>query len=106
MNASMIINLVIDDSGRSARDAGGARIEYSKAACEEALERRIRLGYREEFRIPRSSKQLRLLEGRAWVSFGGLDFTITAGDCLSLPRAKDGAIVSALGGSAALIELD
>jgi hypothetical protein len=60
---------------------------------------RIALLYGEQLRIPSSSEWLRILAGRAWVSFSGEDHILDAGDELSVPQARGDAVISSLGDS-------
>jgi len=105
MSAAMIMKGVFDDFARISRDANGARVEYSAAACEERPARRIHLRYREQFRVPPSSRKMSMLEGTAWVTMGGLDYIVTGRDCMSISGRKGDAIISALGEEGIVIEL-
>ena len=66
---------------------------------------RIALLYGEQFRLPRDSRWLQVLAGTAWVSLGGKDHVLDGGDCLTVSKAKDGAIVSALREDSIVIEI-
>jgi hypothetical protein len=105
MSAAMTMNGVSGDFTRISRDAGGARGEYIAAACEEQEARRTHLRYREQLRVPPSSKKLRMVEGTAWVTMGGLDYVLIGGDCISVSGRKGDAIISALGEEGIVIEL-
>ncbi len=105
MSAATIMNGVSDDFTRISRDAGGARVEYRAAACEERPARRKHLRYREQLRVPPSSKKMSVLEGTAWVTMGGLDYVLIDGDCISVSGRKGDAIISALGEEGIVIEL-
>ncbi len=105
MSAAMTMNGVSDDFTRISRDPGGARVEYGAAACEERPARRTHLRYREQFRVPASSKKMSVLEGIAWVTMGGLDYVVIGGDCISISGRRGDAIVSALGEEGIVIEL-
>ncbi|GEM_PF-5352773 len=105
MSAAMTMNGVSDDFTRISRDAGGARVGYIAAACEGQPARRTHLRYREQFRVPPSSRKLSMLEGTAWVTMGGLDYVLIGGDCISFSGRKGDAIVSALGEEGIVIEL-
>ncbi len=105
MSAAMIMNGVSDDFTRISRDTGGARVKYGAAACEERPARRKHLRYREQFRVPPSSKKMSVLEGTAWVTMGGLDYVLIDGDCISVSGRKGDAVISALGEEVIVIEL-
>lgn len=67
---------------------------------------RLALLYSEQFRFPRSSRwQVHILSGKAWISFDRKDFLLKSGDCLSVPKIKNGAIISALGNEALFFEI-
>ena len=83
------IDLAFDGIARRAREACiDRRGDYRML--------RIALLYGEQFRLPRGSQCLRVLSGTAWVSLCGEDHVLEGGDCLSVYKAKGGAIVSAL----------
>jgi len=56
-------------------------------------------------RIPRLSSHLRVLTGTAWVSQGGKDRIIEAGQCYKVPAGRDRPIVSGLRGEPLLVEM-
>ena len=67
---------------------------------------RLTLLDREQLRLPSSSEWLlRVYSGQAWVSFAGEDFYLKNGECLSVPRVRDGAIISAVDGDALFFEV-
>ncbi len=66
---------------------------------------RIALLYGEQLRIPSSSEWLRILAGKAWVSFAGEDHVLEEGEELRLPRAKGGAVISPLGRGSLFFEV-
>jgi hypothetical protein len=67
---------------------------------------RIALLRGEEFRFPGSSEwRLRILSGKAWLSFGGQDFSLVNGDHLAVPRVRNGAIISPVGEDALFLEI-
>lgn len=105
MSAAMTMSGGVHDFTRVSRDAGGARVEYKAAACEERSARRTHLRYREQFRVPPSSRKLSVLEGTAWVAMGGLDYVVIGGECISVSGRRGDAIVSALGEEGIVIEL-
>ncbi|HET7838893.1 MAG TPA: hypothetical protein VFL04_03985 [Rectinemataceae bacterium] len=81
--------------------------DFARTASEgEALQAlRIALLYGEQLRIPSSSEWLRILAGKAWVSYSGEDHLLGEGEELDLPRAKGGAVISALGGESLFFEV-
>ena len=105
MSVAIIAEGVPEGFSRFSRDAGGARVAYSAAVCEDRSVRRIWLRYREQLHIPPSSKKISMLEGRAWVTMEGLDYVLAAGDCLSVCGKKGDAVISALGEDSIVIEL-
>ncbi|MGO8694867.1 MAG: hypothetical protein ACLQMF_14490 [Rectinemataceae bacterium] len=66
---------------------------------------RLVLLHNEVFLLPRSSRVLQVLSGKAWVSFEGEDRIIESGDSLALSRARNGAVISATGKEALLFEV-
>ena len=56
-------------------------------------------------RIPRVSSHLRVLTGTAWVSQGGEDRVLEAGQCYKVPGGGDRPIVSGLRGEPLLVEV-
>jgi hypothetical protein len=89
MSAASTLNLGFQGLARSSREAcvdhgGDSRLL------------RIALLYGEQFKLPRASRWVQVLSGTAWVSFDGKDHILDGGECLSVYKAKGGAIVSAL----------
>lgn len=84
-----IDHLVFEGFARKAREACVDRPDDLRVM-------RIALLYGEQFRIPKGAEWLQVLSGTAWVSVRGKDHVLGGGDCLSVHRAKGGAIVSAL----------
>ncbi len=56
-------------------------------------------------RIPRPSSHLRVLTGTAWVSQGGKDRILEAGQCYKVRSMADCAIVSGLKGEPVVVEI-
>jgi hypothetical protein len=96
MSDSGMVVLACEDSTRSARDAGGARLSNIEATCEDLPARQVGLAYGEEFLLPRTAKRIRLLAGLAWVSMASCDYVLCGGDCLAVDPAGEAAIISAL----------
>jgi mannose-6-phosphate isomerase-like protein (cupin superfamily) len=62
--------------------------------------------YGEQFRFPSSSEwRLRILSGKAWISFEGQDFILGSGESLAVPKVKNGGIISAMGKEALFYEI-
>lgn len=98
MSAATTIDLAFDGIARRAREACiDRRGDYGVL--------RIALLYGEEFRLPRASKWLQVLSGIAWVSLCGKDHILNGGDCISIDKAKGGAIVSALREESVVFEI-
>lgn len=67
---------------------------------------RIALLHNEQFRFPSSSAwRLRILSGKAWLTFGGQDYSLASGDSLAVPRVRNGAIISTMGEDALFLEI-
>jgi hypothetical protein len=99
------ISLVFEDFARIAQRATLAPCAGEVATSERKPTLRIALLYREQIRLPSSTGWLlRVLSGKAWVSFDGQDSFPASGDCLAVPRAGNGGIVSAMGNEALLLE--
>jgi hypothetical protein len=105
MSSAIMINLAFDDFSRAARGADERRERRYAGSCDEISALRIALRYGEQLRVPDASKRLHLLSGTAWVSSGGRDYVLDDGDCLSVSRAKGGAIISPLREEPILFEL-
>ena len=102
MGAGAMTDLAFDGISRFARGVGAG---VGGEAFDGAPPLRIALNYREELRLPRRAKSLRLLSGTAWVSMGGNDHVLCAGDCLAVMRPKGGALISPLREGAILFEI-
>ncbi|HLY28417.1 MAG TPA: hypothetical protein VKQ72_18865 [Aggregatilineales bacterium] len=58
----------------------------------------FRLAAGEVCRLPRSIREIRIVAGQAWVTYGGKDVILNAGDSTQLGRKEDQslAVISAL----------
>jgi hypothetical protein len=86
------INLAFDDFSRVLHDPS-----HHHESAEPLPALRVALLYGEQLRLPGSSRNMLVLSGKAWVSFGGEDYILGSGDSLSVAEARDGAIISAVG---------
>lgn len=59
----------------------------------------------ETYRVDRSSAGLRVRDGAAWVTFAGRDAILGRGEELLLEKARDFAVISALGRSPLVLEV-
>lgn len=59
----------------------------------------------EQIRVPRKQRFLRVVSGRAWVSYDGKDHDLTSGQGLALENRKDSAIVSAMDDESLVFEV-
>jgi hypothetical protein len=86
--------------------AFAARNVAGMTTCKQRPMLRIALLHGEEFRFPSSSEwRLRILSGKAWLSFGGQDFSLVNGDHLAVPRVRNGSIISPVGEDALFLEI-
>ena len=100
------ISLVFEDFARVAQRANFVQDEGEIAESMSKPALRIALLYREQLRFPSSSGWLlRILSGKAWLSFGGQDFSLLSGDSLAVPKVKNGAIISAMDKEILLFEI-
>ena len=65
---------------------------------------RLALRRGEVLRLPRL-QNVRVLSGRAWVSYAGIDYVVEPSCRLGLGRSKESAVVSALGEGGLLFEV-
>jgi len=66
---------------------------------------RLTLTQNNVLRLPRAVGKVRVVSGVAWVSTGGRDHIIGAGEGLSLAMDRDAAIVTAVGKNPLVIEV-
>ncbi len=67
---------------------------------------RIAFLYREELVFPNNSDWvIKILSGKAWVTFKGHDFLLCIDESLAIPKAANGAIISAMGNEALFFEV-
>ena len=59
----------------------------------------------ETLRIPRAHARIAALTGTAWITRGGKDILLTAGERCELPAARDSTVISAIGSEALLFEV-
>ena len=74
-------------------------------AADLAPAQRIFLYPHELYRVPASYRQVRTSQGVAYISHGGRDFVLQAGECAALDRAADVALVSPLHSETLVLEL-
>ncbi len=76
-----------------------------------SLDRSLRDAFRvvllsgELISVPRKERQLRVVSGRAWVSYDGKDYDLGPGQDLALETAGDQALVQAMDGEALVFEV-
>jgi len=66
---------------------------------------RVVLYEREAYQLPRQSSGVRVLRGRAWVTFAGRDTIMECSEELRLAPGRDYAVISSLGRSALVLEV-
>jgi hypothetical protein len=67
---------------------------------------RLALLHREELVFPKKSKWIiKILSGKAWVSFNGKDILVGKNENLIIPKDENGAIISAVGKDALFFEV-
>ncbi|NMB53802.1 MAG: hypothetical protein GYA15_03795 [Leptolinea sp.] len=67
---------------------------------------RLALLYREELVFPGNSGwRIKILSGKAWVTFKGQDFLLCNDESLDIPKTANGAIISAVGNDALFFEV-
>jgi hypothetical protein len=59
----------------------------------------------EVYRVPPAGQGVRILRGRAWVTYGGQDILLTRGDETHFASGQDAALVSAVGCAPLVIEV-
>jgi len=66
---------------------------------------RIALLKDEVLRLPRKGGRVRVLSGRAWLSFSAKDAILEEGESLILPRLRHAALVAATGDRTLFLEI-
>ena len=59
----------------------------------------------ELLRIPRGTSHVHVLSGTAWISAKSADSVAGRGACIGLPKGRDAALISGLGGEPLLFEV-
>jgi hypothetical protein len=60
----------------------------------------------EVYRVPPAGQGVRILRGRAWVTYGGQDILLTRGDETHFASGQDAALVSAVGCAPLVLEVE
>lgn len=79
--------------------------EHTGGAADRTLAQRIFLHPNELYRVPATYRQVRTSRGIAHISHAGRDFVLQAGECATLDRAADVALISPLHSETLVLEL-